>query len=271
MQLLIIGGDERNRCLATLARAHGHTAQLVGHDELPLLQAVPSSRVVLPFPVAETEGFAPAPLSGERLPMEEMCAFIKPHALVFATKPGPILTNYIIRQGVTRIDFMEDEAFALRNAVMTAEGGICSLMRKSRACIDRSACVIVGYGRIGRALARRLQGLGARVIVSARSSEARVAAEMDGCQTVPLERMGEVSCRFLINTVPARVVGPEVFAKLGPGGLALDLASEPYGFALDLARAAGVEAWREHGLPGRYAPETAAAAMLELIEEKDGA
>jgi len=215
MQLLIIGGDERNRYLAALARAHGHTAQLVGHDETPLLQALPSSCVVLPFPVAETEGFAPAPLSGERLPMETVCALCKPQAAVYATRPGPILAKYIIRQGLTRIDFMENETFTLRNAAVSAEGAIYALMGRSRGCIDRSACLIVGYGRIGRALARRLEGLGARVIVAARSASARANAEMDGCQTIPLERMGEVRCRFLLNTVPARVIGADVLAELG--------------------------------------------------------
>lgn len=271
MRLLIIGGDERNRCLAALARAHGHTAQLAGHDEIPLFQACPSSHVVLPFPVAETQGLAPAPLSAERLPMEAVCALCKPHGTVYATRPGPILREYILRQSLIRIDFTNSEAFTLRNAAVSAEGAIHALMTKAKACLYASDCLIVGYGRIGRLMAARLRGLGARVVVAARSGMARVSAETDGCKAIPLEQMAEARCRFLINTVPAQVIGPEVLSGLGPGVLALDVASEPFGFDLDMAQAAGMTAWREPGLPGRYAPETAAAAMLELIEEKDGA
>ncbi len=271
MQLLIIGGDARNRYLAALARAHGHTVQLVGHDEISLGEAKPCSMVVLPFPVAESQGFAPGPLSAERLAMEDVCALLEPHATVFATRPGPILSKYILHHDCTRIDFLTSEAFAVRNAVPSAEGAIHALMTRSTACIDGSNCLIVGYGRIGRALAQRLRGLGAQVTVAARSASARANAEIDGCRAVPLTRMGEVQCRFLLNTVPAQIIGLEMLAALGPSVMAVDLASAPFGFDLETAQAVGMEAWREQSLPGRYAPETAAAAMLALIEEKDGA
>lgn len=271
MQLLIIGGDARNRCLAMLARARGHSVQLVGHGEIPLSKAIPSSCAVLPFPFAEVDGYAPAPLSDERLDMESVCALLEPHATVYARKPGPILSKYILSHGCTRVDFMDSEAFTVRNAVPSAEGAIFALMSRSEACIDSSKCLIVGYGRIGRALAQRLKGLGAGVVVAARSASTRANAEIDGMKAIPLERMGEVKCRFLINTVPAQVIGLETLAALGPDVLALDLASAPFGFDLAMAQAVGMIAWREQSLPGRYAPETAAAAMLALIEEKDGA
>ncbi len=272
MRLLIIGGDARNRYLAALARIRGHTVCLIGHGTPSLQEAVPSSHVVMPFPVAEAEGFAPAILSGEKLPMAEMCAMIAPKAMVYATKPGPILTEYILTNNCTRIDFLDSEAFTVRNAVPSAEGGIHALMSRAKTCIDNSDCLIVGYGRIGRALAMRLKGLGAHVTVAARSEAARANAQCDGCQAVPIGWMREShGCRFLINTVPARIIDEDMLAALPLDALALDLAGAPFGFDLDAAMGLGIEAWREPGLPGRYAPETAAEAMLALIEERDGA
>ena len=271
MRILIVGGDARNRYLATLARARGHGVQLVGHDEIPLVEAVPCGCLVLPFPVAEKNGFAPAPLFAERLPMEDVCALLEPRATVYATRPGPVLSKYIIKQNCIRIDFMQSETFTVRNAVPSAEGAIHALMTRSATCIDGSVCLVVGYGRLGRALALRLRGLGARVIVAARSAAVRANAEIDGCHAVLLGEIGTVRCRFLINTVPAQVIGLEALAGLGSGVKAVDLASAPFGFDLETAEAMGIEAWREPSLPGRYAPETAAAAMLEVIEERDGA
>ncbi len=270
MRLLIIGGDARNRYLAQLARTRGHDAQLVGHSEISLEEAQACAHVVFPFPVAETDGAAPAPFAPKRLPMEDVCRLIEPGATVYATRPGPVLSKYILHQGCTRIDFLQSEAFTVRNAVPSAEGAIHALMTRSTLCIDGSICLIVGYGRLGRALALRLRGLGAQVVVAARSASARANAEIDGCRSVPMARMGEVRCRFLVNTVPAQVIGLEALAALGPDVLAVDLASQPFGFDLETAQAVGMEAWREPSLPGRYAPETAAAAMLALIEEKDG-
>ncbi len=272
MRLLIIGGDARNRHLATLARINGHTARLIGHGTPSFQEAVPFGCVVMPFPVAEAEGYAPAPLSGEKLPMVDMCALIAPKATVFATKPGPILTEYIQKNSCTSIDFLSNEAFSVRNAVPSAEGGIHALMSHTSACIGNSDCLVVGYGRIGRALAMRLKGLGAHVTVAARGEASRANAQNDGYRAVPIEWMNERhECHFLINTVPARIIGADKLAALPPGALALDLASAPFGFDVDEAKELGIEAWRELSLPGRYAPETAAKAMLALIEEKDGA
>ncbi len=271
MRLLIIGGDARNRHLATLARARGHAVALVGHEAPPLLLEAPYERAVMPFPIAETDGCAPAPLTDQRLEMSAMCELIAPKATVYATKPGPVLIEYILKKGCTRIDFMDSEAFAVRNAVPSAEGGIHALMSRAERTIDDSDCLIVGYGRIGRALALRLRGLGARVTVAARSDAARANARNDGCRAVPIGWMKEPhACRFFINTVPDRVIDRAMLAALPTGALALDLASAPFGFDLEEARALGVVAWREPGLPGRYSPETAAAVMLTLIEEQEG-
>lgn len=271
MRLLIIGGDQRNRILAALERARGNAVQLIGHGETPLAEAEPSNRVVLPFPCAEADGLAPAPLSPEALPMEAVCRLILPRATVYATKPGPVLRTYMQKEGCTHIDFTENEAFTLRNAVPSAEGAIFALMQRSPVCIDGQSCLIVGYGRLGRALALRLRGLCARVTVAARSEAQRAMAEGDGCRAIPPTEMGEGEHLFLLNTVPVPVVGREALGSLKKGGFALDLASPPYGVDMVLAESLGINAWREPGLPGRYAPETAAYAMLMAIEEKDGA
>lgn len=270
MQLLIIGGDARNKHLAALARARGMRVQLVGHDETPLTEATPSDTVVLPFPSAEVEGHAPAPFSREPLPMEAVCALLAPYATIYATNPGPVLSEYIQKNHCTRIDFTKNEAFTLRNAVPSAEGAIHAMMARASACLDGQDCLIVGYGRIGRALVPRLRGLGMRVTVAARSEAARAMAEGDGARAISLAAMAKGAYRFLLNTVPAPVVTREVLRGLPKNALAVDLASPPYGIDLDAADAEGIRAWRESGLPGRYAPETAAAAMLKAIEEKDG-
>lgn len=271
MRLLIIGGDARNQHLAELAVARGHSVQLLGHDEHTLAGAEPCETVVLPFPVAEIDGYAPTPLPKQRLPMQDVCALIMPRAKVYATKPGPVITQYIREHSCIRIDFMEDEAFAVRNAIPSAEGSIHSLMGRSTACIDGSRCLVAGYGRIGRMTAIRLRALGAEVTVAARSPAARAHAQSDGCRAIPLEQMTEAAdYRYLVNTVPYPIISRDVLRRMPAKLLALDLASPPYGIDLEAAKELGIEAWREPGLPGRYAPETAAAAMLALIEEKDG-
>lgn len=269
MQLLLIGGDARMKHLAALSRAHGHEVQLVGHGEIALHEAMPSMQVVLPFPAAVVDGFIPSPLVQESFPVECIFPLIIPGATLFATKPGPILLAYIQKQGCTRIDFQDSEAFLTRNAVPSAEGAIHALMSKSPACIGGSQCLLIGYGRIGRALALRLRSLGARVTVAARSAAALANAENDGCAAISMAMLARHNAyRYVFNTVPSPVIGHEALVAMPKNALVIDLASFPYGIDLDAASALGVEAWREPSLPGRHFPETAAAAMLAVIEEE---
>lgn len=269
MRLLLIGGDARIRHLALLARARGHEVQLLGHSEIVLHEAIPCAQVVLPFPAAVVDGMVPSPSVQEKFPVESILHLIQPGASVFATKPGPVLLDYIQKQGCTRIDFQDSEAFLTRNAVPSAEGAIHALMGKSSACIGGSQCLIIGYGRIGRALALRLRSLGARVTVAARSAAARANAENDGCAAIPMDALvRRNACRYVINTVPSPVMGREALAALPKDALVVDLASAPYGVDLEAASALRIEAWREPSLPGRHFPETAAAAMLAVIEEE---
>lgn len=268
MQLLLIGGDARMKYLAGLARKRGHEVQLLGHGEITFSEAKPCGQVVLAFPAAVVDGMIPAPLVQEKFTVESILPLIQPAATVFATKPDPTLLQYIQKNQCTRIDFLDSEAFLTRNAVPSAEGAILSLMSRSPACIGGSQCAIIGYGRIGRALALRLRSLGARVTVAARNAAARANAENDGCAAIPLIALHKAnSYQYMINTVPSPVIGRKALLALPKNALVVDLASAPYGVDLEAASALGIEAWREPSLPGRHFPETAAAAMLAVIEE----
>ena len=66
--------------------------------------------------------------------------------------------------------FLRPELESL-NAVPTAEGCLELLLRLRQRTIWESDFLVLGYGRVGRAVARRLGLLGGRVTVAARSAE----------------------------------------------------------------------------------------------------
>ena len=153
------------------------------------------------------------------------------------------------------------------DAVPTAEGAIQIALEELPITLQGARVLVIGYGRLGRTLAPRLAGLGARVSVSAhlRADLAWIEAEGYG-----VEHTGQLKgwlCGYdlVVNTVPARVLDEETLRDLKPGCLVIDLASKPGGVDFEAARRLGVRAIWALSLPGKTAPVTAGRAIRTAI------
>ena len=164
-------------------------------------------------------------------------------------------------------DLLQDEDYQRKIAWMTAEGAIAAVMGKTGCAINGAECLVVGWGRIGRALAERLAALGGRVTVLTRSREKW--REIEECGAVPgFTEDAEYQIRakrFVFSTPPAMVISEKVLQNAGKDAVIIDLASPPYGVDVAAAEKIGIKAWREPGIPGRYCPENAAMAIYESI------
>ena len=167
-------------------------------------------------------------------------------------------------------DLLGIEEFVQQNAVLTAEGAIFVAMQATVGALTGSRCMVVGYGRIGKALAKMLQGLGAQVVVAARRPEVRLRAQeegMEGCDTRENALAGAIALAdYVFSTPPALLLTENVLKHVRQGVPVIDLASPPYGVDLDAAKKLGVHAWRESGVPGRYCPGAAAGLMEAAVE-----
>ena len=162
----------------------------------------------------------------------------------------------------------KDEAFLLKNAALTAEGALFAAhARTGRALLGRS-CLVTGFGRIGRALVARLTAMEAFVVVCARSEAQMRLAHGMGAHPVPMHALTAACAQaeLVFNTVPARVLDEEALSALRGHAQVIELASAPYGADPELAQHLGVPMAIESGLPGRFAPVDAGAALFEALE-----
>ena len=139
----------------------------------------------------------------------------------FSTEQRELLTG----RDIHFLDFMEDTVVTEENAVATAEGTIAELVEKSPYNIDEAKVLVTGYGYCGKAIAKRLGALGARVTVLARRKEARKEAKGDGFYAVdfafgPEEAMGAA---MVVNTVPALVVTEKIIRELPRDAYIVDI------------------------------------------------
>lgn len=277
LRFAIVGGDRRAACLSALLWRDGHKVCTYALERAELPKEIPKAGclqgcvygadcIVLPVP-AETGGFLSTPLSGEKLRPEELIAALWQGQRLIGGKLGDGLCLAALRQGLLVEDLLRRQDFAVGNAALTAEGAIGELMAHSERCLWRSRVLVCGWGRIAKLLTARLLGLGARVCVAARRADARAMAAALGaesCDFPALEsRIGGFD--FLVNTVPARVLGDAALCAVSERALLLELASAPGGFERTLAENLGLRVLAAPGLPGRCAPESAAEVMCEAI------
>ena len=216
-QTILLISDMRQVCLAEILTKKGHNVRCldIRNRETALQQLEKLKRfldkadvLILPIPV-------------QKVPEQEIFYDIlnknlEKKTLVmggcFSTEQRELLTG----RDIHFLDFMEDTVVTEENAVATAEGTIAELVEKSPYNIDEAKVLVTGYGYCGKAIAKRLGALGARVTVLARRKEARKEAKGDGFYAVdfafgPEEAMGAA---MVVNTVPALVVTEKIIREL---------------------------------------------------------
>ena len=277
LRFAIVGGDRRQAALAELLWQDGHRVSTYALEKAALRAEIPKAGclqgcvyaadcVILPAP-AETGAALRTPLSDEILHAGELVASLWEGQRLYGGALGEELCLAALRQGLIVEDLLRRQDYAVGNAALTAEGALSELMANSEKSLWRSRVLVCGWGRIAKLLTLRLLGLGAHVCVAARSAEGRATAAALGAESCDFsalgERMGEFD--FIVNTVPARVLGERALCAAKDGSLLLELASAPGGFDRKLAENIGLRAVFAPGLPGRCAPQSAAAVMREAI------
>lgn len=257
MDYIIVGGDARFEYLARLLSERGESVGMYGRESCPWGKAVGRETLARAEIVVTN-----CPPKAE-IDLDNVLALVAGDARVIACGPGrPDVDDKRL------IDLWTDETLLLENARLTAEGALASAMRASSRALVGMNCMVIGWGRIGRALTELLVALGARVTVASRSDAGKNRAVERGAEAVDTADIaGALPKRKLIfNTAPAMVLDGPALGYADPDAMLIDLASPPYGIDLRAAWNRGLRAWREPGLPGRYCPQSAAQALLNAMD-----
>lgn len=157
-----------------------------------------------------------------------------------------------------KIDLLQNPAYLAENAAITAECALQAAAPHMNITFREASVTILGWGRIGKCLAKLLKGFGAKVTVVARKEHDRAMLTALGYQALDFPQVSSTleNCDLLFNTISNAPLSEGEISSF-KNGIAIDLASEPglHGKSVVPAR----------GLPGKYAPESSGKLIAETI------
>ncbi|MDE6107630.1 MAG: dipicolinate synthase subunit DpsA [Oscillospiraceae bacterium] len=270
----VVGGDQRQVALTRALAEDGHWVHTYALEqgvepaltESGLSGIEEAHCVILPLPALNGECIN-TPLSDRQLPFIELLDTLRPGQLLCGGMLPPALLSQVEGRGLTAVDYFAREELAVANAVPSSEGAIQIAMEELPITLHGARVLVIGAGRLGKALCWQLRGLGARVTLCARKYADLAWAQVWGCDTARSDQPDSWLCGYdlVLNTVPALLLDRDVLAQLKPGCLVIDLASKPGGVDFDAARELGVKVIWALGLPGKVAPVTAALAIKSTL------
>lgn len=268
-QTILLISDMRQVYLAEILTKRGNHVRCLDirnqsaiKEQLVKLKVFLNEADVLVLPIPVTKGIDKDDLN------EILNKNVKNETIVMGGCFLPEQQRILTERGIRYLDFMEDKVVTEENAIATAEGAIAELIRNCPYNIEGSKIIVTGYGYCGKAIAKKLGALGARVTVLARRSEVRKMAKQDGFYAAdfafgPEEAMGAV---MLVNTVPAPVVTKLMIRELPRDAYILDIASNPGGTDFSCAKESGISADLVLGIPGRFSPKASAYILARAME-----
>lgn len=168
-------------------------------------------------------------------------------------------------EGYPVLDLLRNAGYLAANAAITADCALQVAAPLMTAAFAESPALVIGWGRIGKCLAKLLKAIGTDVAVAARKESDRAMLRALGYRTADTAHLEDIlpSCRLIFNTAPELLLRREQLA-LCRNCVKIDLASQ---LGMD-----GDDVIWARGLPGKIAPESSghliAQTLLTAIREE---
>lgn len=275
VSLVVAGGDLRQLYCAAVFAKRGEAVTVLGFPKELLPKSMTYSEdwsllsqadcLLLPLGISR-QGCLNT-MNAKSILLVDCLRQLKADCQVFGGNVSAEERQIAAEQGVVIQDYFREEELTVANAVLTAEGAISLALQLRQEALWGSHALILGGGRISRALLPRLLSFGVEVTVAARRPEQRIWAEAEGAKSVGLGNLSAVlpQQQLIFNTIPSPVLKKEELAAVTKDCLLLELASRPYGVDKEAAKERKLWLVEAAALPGKCSPKTAGERMAQTL------
>ena len=164
-------------------------------------------------------------------------------------------------------NILEYEPFSVLNSIPTAEGALMYAMQNTSYTLHGSRVAVLGFGRVGKAVAKIFDACSCETIVVCRSYEQLAYAQAYGYGYAHLSELASIlkNVDIVLNTIPEQILDRQMLSALRSDVLIMELASGKNNIDYPAAKEFGLNVIAANGLPGKVAPVTAAKYIKETI------
>lgn len=163
------------------------------------------------------------------------------------------------------VNMLLDEDFAVKNAILTAEATLGEISKATEKSLFDMKILVLGSGRIAKALWKMLYGLGVNFDTAMRNEKERILSHMLSQNSWHIENIPLSEFDLIINTIPARLFESGVVQSLRSDQYIIELASVPCIDTGDICKTNFISCG---GLPGKILSKSAGKVVLQkLLEE----
>ena len=279
-RISVVGGDLRIVKLVELLANDGYKVytyglenaeSLLGNENVIMADTMEEATnmtkiVVGPIPLTSDRVNLTTPFSSKKTLLEDFVRVLEGKRLI----AGNIIED--VRQKLENMeipytDLLRREEFIVLNTISTAEGTIQIAMNETQRTVHGSNVLVMGFGRVGKVLAKMLDGIGAKVYCEARKNEDISWIKAYGYNAVHLNDLNNHLNKFdiIINTIPFQILDGPRLDLVKKDCVIIDLASNPGGVDRKAAKERNLKAIWALSIPGNVAPVTSAEFIKETI------
>lgn len=273
--IAVIGGDLRIIKLAGMLEKEGYNINTYGVEKSPeitkkstsLKECIKDADIVVgPLPLSSNEEYINTPFSDNKVTIDELLNEIEGKTFIAGSIKQEVIEKANGRN-ITILDIIKREELSVLNAISTAEGAIQIAINETPKNLHGNNVLVMGFGRIGKVLAKMLDGIGAKVACEARKTTDLAWIKAYGYEPINLIELKEKISKYdiIINTIPFIVLDKEMLQEVKKDALIIDLASNPGGVDRVAIKELGIKFNWALSLPGKVSPVTSAEFMKETL------
>ena len=272
INIAVLGGDMRHSYLAKFLVDNDFNVYTFAQEKglkcgKPIAFNTKIDVYIFPMLISSDGILLNTVISDVKMSLDNILSNIPKDALVLGGNVTPQINEIFKKHNLNIIDYFKRNELAILNAIPTAEGALQIAFEEMPITIHNSKALVLGNGKIGKALSERLKCLGAKTYVGARKSEDMSFIKSSSMIPLNINKIDYKHHNFdvIFNTVPHKILTKDILSTINSNAIIIDLASKPGGVDFSTAQSLNIKTIWALSLPGKVAPITSASFIYETI------